>query len=728
MRTRWGLVFSLAAACACGGGSAGSDAAADPGGEPGPGDVATPDADIDAADAGNDVSDVGPADIPADATSDIDPIVAPPCDPATLSGKGAAVPIADLARPPSESMPFPNLAMARADAGSATGLRLRFNDHLMAPLLNLLDGTGTSSPFVVPLEGPPDPDSLPDPAAAPLGNDAVFLVRTADADVPGLDPQRLADARVPIRAAFNPDAVALVVEPTVPLDERTRYALVVTRCLRDADGRPVGRAPTMDLPLEPDTPLADETARALRFLGRPDVNVPADTVALVLPAVTRTARGRLIAAARASDGLDFQPEIEWAMAPALEDGTLDPAFLERLPGLEALIDEQFPPDAIDGYDFAAVALVAQGTFKARRWCDPVEGMRFGPDGAPRPFDEDLTLRFFLTLPREDVAAGRAQPFPLVLFQHAFGVCKETAIALAGTFSRMGLATLGIDAVAHGHRAEGGTWRCPIDPTSFLTIGEPVRLWYNFAESAIDLAQLAAMARGLDLDLLPAPGGDGVPDLRTDRFGVIGQSMGAFLAADLLGLDDRVGPAVINVGGGHEALFFAWGLMGGTQEQSLTHGFATLSALALDIMVPTQAAMDDVEPLVLAGGAGTWPAGRHVLLQQAVEDRTVPMACGHRLALRMGLARMASDFPDLPGLPSIAAPVQGNLPGGRTGVLTQFSPAKHEFLLINDWADRDPLLLFRGQVQAGLFLRDGLGDDAPAAIDPYLDEKIVPWIP
>lgn len=731
MRTRWIPVLALAATCACGDGAGGRDATPDPG----PADVARPDADVDAAaprdtapDA--DPADIAPADAPADAP-DAPPIVAPPCDPATLSGTGAAIPIADFARPPSESMPFPNLALARADEGSPTGLRLRFQDHLMAASLNLLDGTGTTSPWVVPLAVPPDPASLPDPDAEPAGNAAVFLVRTGDADAVDLDPARLAGARVPIRVAYNADAGALVVEPATALDERERYALVVTRCLRDADGLPVGRAPAMDAPIAADTPLAAGMARALRFLARPDVHVPDASVALVLPTVTRTTRGRLLAAAKASEGFDFRPSIEWAMAPTRPDGTLDPAFLDRLPGLEALIDDQFPPDAIDGYDFGAIALVAQGTFHARRWCDPVAGMRFDADGAPQPFEDDVVLRFFLTLPREDVAGGRVPPFPLVLFQHAFGVCKETSVALAGTFSRMGLATLGIDAVAHGHRAAGGTWRCPIDPTSFLTIGEPVRLWYNFAESAIDLAQLAAMARGLDLDLLPAPDGDGVPDLRTDRLGLIGQSMGAFLAANAMGLDDGIGPVVVNVGGGQEGLFFAWGLMGGPEGQSATHAFATLSSLALDLMAPTQAAMDDVEPLALSRADTAWPPGRHVLIQQAIEDGTVPIACGHRLARALGMARLDADLPALPGLaglPDAPAPVAANVGGAHTGVLAQFSPARHEFLLINDWADRDPLLLFRGQVQAGLFLRDGLAGDAPAVIDAYRDEAIAPWLP
>jgi len=719
------LLIALVLACACGNGGTGNglpDAEAGDTRDVAAGD--TPDA---RADAG-DVLDSRDAEV-ADTHSEVFPAVRPVCDPTLLSGSGEAIPFGDFASPSSEAMPFPNLAMARHDPTSPTGLRLRHDQHLMADLLNLLDGTGVSSPFLVPLASPPDLASLPDEASSPRGNQAVFLARTDEADAPEMDPSRLADASVPVRVSYNAEASALVVEPSVPLQERARYALVVTRCLTDATGAPVGRAAAMDAGIDQDSPLRDEMDRALRFLARPDVNVPPESVAVVLPVVTRTASSSMIAAARAATDHDFRPRIEWAMTPALPDGTLDPAFMAMVPGLDALIAEEFPPETTGDYDFGAIGLVAQGTFMARRWFDPEHGKRLGEDGEPVPFADDMPVRFFLTLPREDSAHGRTQPFPTVLFQHAFGVCKETALALAGTFSRMGIATIGIDSVAHGHRAVGDVWRCPIDMMSFLTIDQPVRLWYNFAESAIDIVQLSAMARQLDIDLLPAPDGDGIPDLRTDgAFGLIGQSMGGFLVGDILGMDDTIGPVVINVAGGQEGLFFAWSMAGGEAEQSLMFGFHNMPGMILELMAPMQAAMDDVEPLTLAADVAGWPASRHVLLQQAVEDRTVPMTCGHRLARRLGLSRLVPAFRGLPGVPDAAAPVAGNLASGHTGVLAQFSPAKHKFLLVNDWADRDRLLLFRGQVQAGLFFSDFFAGRSPAVIDPYIDDDVKPWLP
>lgn len=633
----------------------------------------------------------------------VGPMVPLACDP--QGPDGPAIPIQDLFAPESETRPFPNLALARNDPTSPTGIRPAFEVHPMRDLLNHLDGFGATAPFVVPLPFAPEPASLE------MG---VLLVRTGAADDPALDPARLTRDRVPIRAGYNADAQALVVEPLVPLAERGRYALVLTRCVRDDGGHALGRAPAMERLAEapPDHPLVPEMLRARRYLARPDVNLPDDAVALILPTVVRSTTSRLRTLLADPSPADPAPVIEWAMPPARADGTLDPEFLARVPGLATLMDEEFHPEQMPLYDFGAIGVAAMGRFTLRRYLDPVTWVEAG--GPVQGF-EDLSVRFFLTLPSPAVSAH--PPYPVVVFQHAFGVCKETALALAGAFSREGLAVLAVDAVAHGDRG-GGT--CPSDPTAFLTLGEPLRLWYNFAESALETAQAARIAQTLDLDLWPWPDGDGVSDLAPGAVGLVGQSMGAFLAAVAAGVVDGVGPVVLNVGGGQEGLFFAWGMASMTGLDPWDLSFASVPGIALDIMGPMQAAMDDVEPLVFAAGTlgPGGPAHRHVLMQQAVEDDVVPAEVTARLARVLGLARLAPGFRAIAGLPDIAAPASGNLSGGRTGVLAQFSPAEHAFLLINDHPDRDPDLIVRAQTQAARFIRSFYDEGAPTVVDPY----------
>ncbi len=535
------------------------------------------------------------------------------------SAPGAPIPIADLFAPESETRPFPNLALARSDPTSPTGIRLSFSEHPLRDLLNHLDGFGATAPFVVPFPFRPDPASV---------EAGVLLVRTADADAPDFDPLRLRRDRVPIRVGYNPDAQTLVVEPLLPLAEREPYALLVTQCLLDDSGLTAAPAPAMRrLDLPEGHPLTIELDRAMRYVHRPDVQV--GDLALVLPTLVRSTASRLRGLLADPSPPDPEPVIEWAMPPALPDGTLDPAFLSRVPTLASLLAREFPQEQMPLYDFGAIGVAAMGWFTVRRYVDPATWVE---PGGSLPM-EDLRVRFLLTLPAEG-ASAHGPPFPLIVFQHAFGVCKETALALAGAFSRQGLALLAVDAVAHGDRGDG---RCPSDPTAFLTLGEPVRLWYHFAESALEAAQAARMAQTLDVDLWPWPGGDGESDLMPGPVGLVGQSMGAFLGAVVAGVEEGVGPVVLNVGGGQEALFFAWSMASSSGLDPWSLSFAQVPGFVLDIMGPMQAAMDDVEPLVF-GPDFFAPGSRHVLMQQAIEDEVVPAEVSARLARVLGLSR------------------------------------------------------------------------------------------
>lgn len=620
----------------------------------------------------------------------------PPCIPE--GALGASIPVFDLLAPESETRPFPNLAFARWDKASPTGLRLDFKSHPFSALLNVADGFGATAPFVIPFPFEPDPSTL---------DNGIFLIRTTDADNPLIDKRRLYADRIRTKVKFNSLAEALIIEPLEPLQEHEHYALVVTRCVRDKQGRLVGRAPAMDMPLPQDSPLLEELARAQRYLARNDVNLPQDAIALVLPTVVRSTASRLRILLKDPNPVDPDPEIEWAMPPTDPDGRLSQQLLERIPAVLELLGPNVEQAQLGLYDFSSVALVAMGRFTARRYLDP---QRPAPAEPGQGF-EDLRLRFFLTLP---YPSEKGPPFPVVLFQHAFGVCKETALALAGSFAKEGLALLAIDAVEHGDRGSG---KCPSDPSAFLTIGEPLRLWYNFAESALEAAQAARMAMNLALDIWPWPQGDGVMDLKMGTVGLIGQSMGAFLSAVIAGIEEGIGPVVLNVGGGQIALFFGWGIVSNLGIDPWELSFSDFPPFVLDIMAPIQTAMDDLEPLVFSRDFFA-PQGRHLLMQQAIEDEVVPAEVTLRLARNLGLARLAPGFRRVEGLADVSAPARANLPDERTGVIAQFSPAEHAFLLINAHPGQDPLLVLRGQEQAARFFSTFFSGQSPVVIDPY----------
>src|SRR5581483_3385013 len=87
---------------------------------------------------------------------------------------------------------------------------------------------------------PLDPASLPDVAGSPAADSPVQLV-SADGE------------RLPLDVAFLPDGgpfgdrnllVALPIQG-IPMRPATRYTVLVTRAVRDAQGRPLGRSPEM---------------------------------------------------------------------------------------------------------------------------------------------------------------------------------------------------------------------------------------------------------------------------------------------------------------------------------------------------------------------------------------------------------------------------------------------------------------------------------------------------
>jgi hypothetical protein len=65
-----------------------------------------------------------------------------------------------------------------------------------------------------------------------------------------------------------------------------------------------------------------------------------------------------------------------------------------------------------------------------------------------------------------------------------------------------------------------------------------------------------------------------------------------------------------------------------------------------------------------------------LITYAVGDEVLPNLSTIALIRTLGLGLAAPRLVDLPGVATIAAPVSGNLPSGRTGAAVQYMPANH----------------------------------------------------
>lgn len=622
---------------------------------------------------------------------------------------------------PDELKPFPTDLLTRPDPSTPTGLRLDLQRFPYKSDLNHLDGFGTFAPLVVQFDEDLDPAALEaDASTFASRGSPVFLIRTDGlSESDGLD---LEARMVPVHLSYMPEDKLMFVTPEVPLEPATPHALVVTGCLAGASG---GRATGSDAfnGLKRSCPegftegYCAAVHEVLDYLGQPSICLYPEDVALVL---SFTTRHPLVWLEAVRDWVEAQVPAQAAIDQVLpgSDATgtnLNPDLLALYPGLA----EELEGIDLAAYPFDSIGDVVLGTFESYVLYDPETGlpMRDPDTGAPAPQEREA-LQFILVVPPQVDASGA----PLVIFQHAFTVCKETVLALAGTFGKAGLAVAGIDIVRHGSRSMDGPGSCSIGPFDFMNLSKFQLSNSRFEQTVADLLQFSRMLKHLDLDVSPQ---DGNPDLDPSRLGFIGQSVGAFMGAVFVALDTDIQAAVINVGGAAVSLFFIAGMVGDT----LIRPDYALLPIGWELFVTFQTVGEGAEPAnwirALRPDGPNGP--RDLLLQEAFEDEVVPNFNTELFAGLLGLPHVAPSTEPAPGLAPVAAPLQGNLPSGRTAGMYRFQPAEHAFLLLDDPHDA-PGTTFRGQIQATAFLLSALASGSGIIIDPSDPAQIAQHAP
>jgi hypothetical protein len=380
---------------------------------------------------------------------------------------------------------------------------------------------------------------------------------------------------------------------------------------------------------------------------------------------------------------------------------------------------------MQGVDLTPYALdsagqLVLGTFESNRFYDPDTGLagRNPQTGEPEPVGQEQ-LEFLIVVP-PNVPAGGA---PVVIFQHAFTVCKETMAALAGTFGKAGLAMAGIDLVEHGSRSEAGSGSCEIEPMSFISLARWNVVTARLEQSIADLLQFSHMVKHLDLDVAPA---DGLPDLDTSRLGLVGQSLGAFMSGVFGALDRDIQATVINVGGAGLTYFF---IAVAFQDYLARPDYANLPQGFWELFLAFQMVNEGCDPANYVD----WylPSGPHgprnLLIQEAFEDDIVPNYSTELLARLVGAPHVAPEGLPAPGLSQAAAPLSGNWPEGRTAGMYRFNPAEHDFLL-KDHPLESPGITFRGQIQTAAFLLSALTTGSGVIIDPSDPAQVAQYAP
>jgi hypothetical protein len=323
----------------------------------------------------------------------------------------------------------------------------------------------------------------------------------------------------------------LLVAPMVPLQERTTYAVVVTRRVRDIDGEPVGSP----------FPYINHTAQTEKLEPLLEVLPPGlhpEDIAFAFAYTTESITADWIAAReglyemgpQAHLGEDFPAKLE-RLFPLRSTGTGE-KFEGKLPhvlhqedwaqALDLLIPQLLGAETSsqqfkslrEGHDF--IDYHVMGTYMSPQLFE-----RYDEDGNPlnlnlQSWSPDLyripastrpeEIPFWLTIPRKEVSVReQGEMTPVVILGHGYTSARAELLGYAGFFAQFGVAVLATDNVSHGFGV----------PTADLELFEPVLDAFGI-RPALDAL---LFTRGGMVD----DTGDGVPDRwyqDLDRSGVV----------------------------------------------------------------------------------------------------------------------------------------------------------------------------------------------------------------
>ena len=265
-----------------------------------------------------------------------------------------------------------------------------------------------------------------------------------------------------------------IVRPLVPLEQETRYAVVLTRHLSGQDGQPV-RSPWAGVnhtrqagalsPLHDLLPAlglsVQDVAFAWSFTTQP---ITRDLEALRAGLYGHGPLARLAA--------EFPPA---AQVQLISDQEIKERYLIPVTTITTVLDtfgDLIKAGVLEITADGKQAVLDSFNNIAYMMAGTVEGpnLLVDGDGQSRPSyagDEDEVWRldrrtgaatygrhkipFLCAIPRSDRGKG---PFPVALYAHGYSSTQLEALAFAGNMARHGVATCTIDAVAHGMNLEG----------------------------------------------------------------------------------------------------------------------------------------------------------------------------------------------------------------------------------------------------------------------------------
>ncbi|MBW2526779.1 MAG: hypothetical protein JRI23_21530 [Deltaproteobacteria bacterium] len=282
------------------------------------------------------------------------------------------------------------------------------------------------------------------------------------------DPTDLAGRTDALMTFYERTTHTLIARPMVPLDERTTYAVVVTRRLLDAGGQPVGSP----FQFVNHTSQTDALQPLLEVLP---AGLEPQEIAFAFSFTTQTVQGDWKAV---RDGLyghgpqahlaaDYPPDV--ASLEKMQDADRADDHLLYGERWAAMLEWLLPE--FDGRKPGAVLdTVVEGNryvdyYVIGRFESPQLFARADEAGQPLPLNlqswpPDLdrvaaparseSVYFTLAVPRKEVSVrSDGQPAPLVILGHGYGTNRFDLMRFGSFFARHGLAVIAIDGPSHG---------------------------------------------------------------------------------------------------------------------------------------------------------------------------------------------------------------------------------------------------------------------------------------
>ena len=449
--------------------------------------------------------------------------------------------------------------------------------------------------------------------------------------LPGMNPARddLAGRADALMYFYEVETNTLIVRPMIPLEERTTYAVVITRRLLDADGQPVGSP----FPFVNDTSQTRALEPLLEVLPE---GLAKEEIAFAFTFTTQTVESSFVAVREGLYGHGIQKHLgeefpaklagmERVRDETMINGVKNPYVMYTenwIPRFKEMYEDIFE-ESTDGREYEALEQAHKyidyhvvGSFES-----PQLFTRADPDGKWLPYHdqvwpEDLgskpagarseTVHFWLTMPRKD---DPNTPTPIVILGHGYSSSRIEALPFAGHFAKHGIATIAIDCVSHGVGVselvveaavnifedaglkpfvQAALKDRAVDLNGDLSRDSGADFWtaYMFhtrdvvRQSALDYMQLIRILRSFDgtrrwefdvngdgqKELAGDFNADGIVDLGfNSTIGMTGGSLGGIMALVVGGMEPEVSVSVPIAGGGGLADIGMRSAQGGVRE-------------------------------------------------------------------------------------------------------------------------------------------------------------------